>query len=171
MMEKMCLGIHSFKRFKDMSTASKLIGTLLAMALCLPLHAAKIYKWQDENGSWHYSEKPPLEGTPETIKLKSKKPDSEETESTEETDEETSKETEDKQAEKAPLPKSPEVLAAEKARRAEDCARARKNLDTLTHRTRILYDDEEKGEQRYMTEEERQDWLKKSRDQVKEFCQ
>ncbi len=154
-----------------MSTSSKLIGTLLAMALCLPLHAGKIYKWQDENGSWHYSEKPPLEGTPETIKLKSKNSDSEETDSTAESDEEAPTETEDNQAEKAPLPKSPEVLAAEKARKAEDCTRAKKNLDTLTHRTRILYDDEEKGEQRYMTEEERQEWLKKSSEQVKEFCQ
>jgi len=154
-----------------MSTVSKLIGILLAMTLCLPLHAAKIYKWQDDNGSWHYSEKPPLEGAPETIKLKSKKSDSEETEPSEETNEEISKGTEDNQSEKAPLPKSPEVLATEKARRAEDCDRARKNLDKLTHRTRILIDDEEKGEQRYLTEEERQDWLKKSGDQVKEFCQ
>ncbi|WP_461483108.1 DUF4124 domain-containing protein [Porticoccus sp.] len=174
MMEKMCPGIHSFKRFKDMSTASKLIGTLLALALCLPLHAAKIYKWQDENGSWHYSETPPLEGTPETIKLKSKKSDSELSEEGEEemsADSEEQEKGEEEQKEKQPLPKSPEIVAAENARKAENCEKAKKNLDSLTHRTHIRYDDEEKGEQRYLTEEERQDWLKKSRDQVKEFCQ
>ncbi|TNE82317.1 MAG: DUF4124 domain-containing protein [Gammaproteobacteria bacterium] len=151
-----------------MKDINKIIGALLAMAICLPLHADKVYKWQDENGGWHYSEKPPAEATTETIKIKSSKPvdtdiDEEETPQGEEIS--------TTQEEKKPLKKSPEVLAVEKARKAEDCERAKRNLDTLTHRTRILYDDEEKGEQRYLTEEERQEWLKKSKDQVKEFCQ
>lgn len=154
-----------------MSNSSKLIGTILALALCLPLHAGKIYKWQDENGSWHYSEKPPLEVTPETIKLKTEKADSEEAESTEELNqEEAPSSTGEEQAEKTPLPKSPEVLAAEQARKAENCEKAKKNLDTLTHRSKVLIDDEERGEQRYLDEEEHESWKEKSRAQVEEFC-
>ena len=151
-----------------MKVTSKVFGMCLAMALCLPLHAGKVYKWQDEDGAWHYSEKPPLERPAETLKLKTRKPAPESSGATDDT--EAAPATEGEDEDKKPLKKSPEVLAAEKARRAEDCERAKKNLDTLTHRTRILYDDEEKGEQRYLTEEERQEWLQKSRDQVKEFC-
>ncbi|WP_461482356.1 DUF4124 domain-containing protein [Porticoccus sp.] len=147
---------------------SKVFGALLAMALCLPLHAGKIYKWQDEQGSWHYSEKPPLEEQVEVIKIKGKSAESAEPDSPAEEDALPSTTAEEKP--KEPLKKSAEVLAVEKTRKAEDCQRARTNLDSLTHRTRILYDDEEKGEQRYLTEEERQEWLKKSQGQVKEFC-
>ncbi len=37
--------------------------TLLALLLTIPLAAiGDVYKWQDEDGNWHYSDKPPAEG-------------------------------------------------------------------------------------------------------------
>jgi len=152
-----------------MKHSRKVLGAFLAMALCLPLHAAKIYKWQDERGSWHYSEKPPLEENAEVIKIKSAhaadtEPNTEETANT-------AKSTEviDEKA-KEPLKKSQEVLAAEQARKTENCDKAKKNLDTLTYRSKVLIDDEERGEQRYLDEKEHEEWMDKSRKQVEEFC-
>ncbi|MEZ5528855.1 MAG: DUF4124 domain-containing protein [Porticoccaceae bacterium] len=154
-----------------MKHSSKVIGAFLVMAMSLPVYADKVYKWQDESGAWHYSEKPPMEGEPEVIKFKNKYAGaSEEASEVDDEGQSTPAEKSTEATEKKPLKKSPEVVAEEKAHKAEDCERAKKNLDTLTHRTRILYDDEEKSEQRYLTEEERQDWLKKSKEQVNEFC-
>lgn len=154
-----------------MKHSSKVIGAFLAMAMCLPVYAGKVYKWQDESGAWHYSEKPPMEGEPEVIKFKNKYAGaSEETSATDDEGESKPTENSTEATKKEPLKKSPEVLAAEQAHRAKNCEIARKNLDSLTHRTHIRYDDEEKGEERYLTEEERQEWLRKSKEQVDEFC-
>ncbi|WP_461518582.1 DUF4124 domain-containing protein [Porticoccus sp.] len=154
-----------------MKHSSKVLGAFLAMALCLPLHAAKIYKWQDESGSWHYSEKPPLEENAEVIKIKSTPANADDTESNTEETANTPKSTEViEEKAKEPLKKSPEVLAAEQARKTENCNKAKKNLDTLTYRSKVLIDDEERGEQRYLDEKEHEEWMDKSRKQVEEFC-
>ncbi|NNE06689.1 MAG: M23 family metallopeptidase [Xanthomonadales bacterium] len=43
----------------------KCILTSLLLALPLLLHAGDLYKWQDENGIWHFSDKPPRSGSQE----------------------------------------------------------------------------------------------------------
>ncbi|MEH6467675.1 MAG: DUF4124 domain-containing protein [Porticoccus sp.] len=143
-----------------------LAGLLLTIGMAA--QAGKVYKWQGDDGSWNYSEIPPVEKEAETLKIKAgnlaEHPTTEESEP----------EDADKGAEPSeeqPLKQSPEVAAAERERKAKNCETARKNLKSLTDRPRILYTDKEKGEERYLTSEEHDEWRQKSKDQVKEFCQ
>ncbi|MBQ0713283.1 MAG: DUF4124 domain-containing protein [Porticoccus sp.] len=141
--------------------------TGLLLAIGMTAQAGKVYKWQGDDGSWHYSEIPPVEKEAETLKIKvsnsaeqpsEKEPEPENPDST-------------KPSEEQPLKQSPEVAAAERERKAQNCEMAKKNLTSLTDRPRILYNDKEKGEERYLTSEEHDEWRQKSKDQVKEFCQ
>lgn len=146
-----------------------IVFTCLLIAFSATTQAGKVYKWQDDDGSWHYSEKPPMEKEAEVLKMKVSEP-------TEQSKEETATTNDTKTkagapAAEQPLTKSPEILAAEKKQREENCARARKNLDSLTHRPRIRYMDKEKGEERYLTQEEHDEWSKKSKEEVKQYCQ
>lgn len=138
----------------------------LLLTIGMTAHAGKAYKWQDDDGSWHYSEKPPLEKEAETLKIKTGSLVEEPT--TEEPDD-ANKNT--KPTEEQPIKQSPEVAAAERERKTKNCEIAKKNLKSLTDRPRIIYTDKEKGEERYLTSEEHDEWRQKSKDQVKEFCQ
>ena len=148
-----------------MSNSSKLIGTILALALCLPLHAGKIYKWQDENGSWHYSEKPPLEGTPETIKLKASK----KIVGTEGEGQEQSEDEKEPKSIKLPEEDTTPVYTAEEKR--ANCALASERLKGLESHPRALINDTETGEPRYLTPKEHEDLQKTSKEEIKKFCE
>ena len=144
------------------------ILTGLFVTTSVTAHAEKIYKWQDDDGSWNYSEVPPVEKEAQTLRIKGPKqlgqPSAKEPEQ-ENTDKSVG------QSEDQPLKQSPEVAAAERERKAHNCEVARKNLTSLTNRPRIRYMDEEKGEERYLTPDEHDEWSEKSKNQVKEFCQ
>ena len=45
--------------------------TLALLLAVIPLHAAEIYKYQDANGKWRFTDKKPKEPTAETLTLKS----------------------------------------------------------------------------------------------------
>ncbi len=50
---------------------------LMAIVLCLPtmwLFAAELYKWQDEKGNWHYSDKSPVDQKVEKEEAKEVQP-------------------------------------------------------------------------------------------------
>ena len=150
-----------------MKHLSLVMLTGLLLAIGMTAQAEKVYKWQGDDGSWHYSEIPPVEKEAETLKIKVSKLTEQPSE--EEPEPEDSGKT--KPPEEQPLKQSPEVAAAERERKAKNCEIAKKNLTSLTNRPRILYNDEEKGEERYLTSEEHDEWRQKSKDQVKEFCQ
>ena len=141
-----------------------LAGSLLLSGISAQ---AAIYKWQDENGSWHFSEIPPDSQKAEKIDVRVTPPSGDtkappnNASTTEDTPDESGK----------PLPLSPEVAAAEKERKAKNCQIANKNLQSLTTRARVRFQDKEKGEERYLTEDERQKWIKDSKEAVKENCE
>jgi hypothetical protein len=141
--------------------------TGLLLAIGMTAQAGKVYKWQGDDGSWHYSEIPPVEKEAETLKIKVS--NSAEQPSEKEPEPENPGST--KPPEEQPLKQSPEVAAAERERKAQNCERARKNLESLTYRDRIRYMDEEKGEERYLTPEEHDEWSNKSKEEVRKYCQ
>lgn len=145
------------------------ILTVFALMASMATYAEKVYKWQDDDGSWHYSEKPPLEIKAETLKIKVSQPSPQSNENGSDKGQ-TESDTAGAPMEQ-PLKKSPEIIAAEEARKKQECERARKNLEALTNRPRIRYMDKEKGEERYLTPDEHTEWSKKSKEDVQKYCQ
>ncbi len=125
---------------------------------------AGIYKWQDEDGTWHFSETPPISQTAEKISVKTLPPSSETAQQAD------NKEPQKQDGAAETLPLSPEIVAEEKARKAENCRRAKENLQNLRSGERIRYRDEAQGEVRYLSAEERQEWKAKAQKSIAEDC-
>ena len=109
-------------------------------------HAAKVYKWTDENGTIHYGDKRPEGAQTETLKVESRssapRPSLEEQLSNLEEKEK-----------KENLTKQEQEKAKEDAEQNQlRCNQARNNLQTIENNARIKI--EENGELRYMTPEE-----------------
>lgn len=154
-----------------MKHSSKVIGAFLAMAMCLPVYAGKVYKWQDESGAWHYSEKPPMEGEPEIIKLKNTYAGAPEEENIDGAGE-VKPATEERKENDLKLPARADAalpLYTPEERRA-NCAIARERLNGLETHPRTLIRDEQTGEPRYLTPEEHENWQKTSKEEIKKFC-
>lgn len=125
-----------------------LLAAGLITAHTLPAQAATtLYKWTDEDGTIHYSERPPTGQTefekvssnyaPETpAPSQDTQPDGEENDTTEPS---------------AAAPTQPE--AEDPAVVAERCAKARKNLEALTSFARIRVQ-ESNGEFRFLNQDE-----------------
>ena len=47
---------------------------LATLAVSAPASAEKYYKWQDENGSWHYGTRPPKDQQAESLNVRAKAP-------------------------------------------------------------------------------------------------
>ena len=151
-----------------MKGINNLALALLAMALCLPLHAAKVYKWQDEQGVWHFSEKPPVEQSAVTVKLPKKGKGKEVTATA------PNQTLESKTAGKKPgleSKKSDEVTAEDAALAKENCLKARENLENLHRGSRLRVKDTETDQVRYLSTEEQNEWIEKSRTIIKDNCQ
>ncbi len=141
---------------------SALVGFLLTISITT---SAAIYKWQDENGSWHFSETPPNDQVAEAIDIRVT-PASGDVPAEEPIENAVAKE----EATDEPLPLSPELAAAEKARLEHNCKVARENLFNLNHRSHIRFQDKEQGVERYLTEEEHRQWTEKSKQNIEQNC-
>lgn len=150
-----------------MKRINHLTLALLAMTLCLPLHAAKVYKWQDANGAWHFSEKPPAEQQAEVIKLKQA---SKGTTDTDETTEESSGEKTAPKKDRVSTNTTPKPAYTPEEKRT-NCELAKKRLSGLETHPRVLINDDKTGEERYLTPEEHQEWQTTSRKEISEFCE
>ena len=135
----------------------------------LPLTAhAAIYKWVDENGKVVYSQQKPLNTKTEKVKVSSRIPEDTSTynkaSSKKKTDDKaaTDKAANNKQAANTKPEKSPEERAA-------SCRKAQASLQALASRGRIRVKNTE-GEIRYMSEEEKQQRIKREQARVKENC-
>ena len=146
-----------------MKVTSKVFGMCLAMALCLPLHAGKVYKWQDEDGAWHYSATPPPDHSAETIKTRSYSNSGSENNTPPAnpgSDNRKHRETQ----------KSAEVATEDQALAEENCRKAKMNLENLKRGSRLRIKDPETGEVRYLSVEEQQEWVERSEKIVEENC-
>jgi len=147
---------------------------LTLLTIGVSANAGKIFRWQDDAGTWHYSATPPAEQAAESVNIKapptsgSIAPTSEEkpgdkTEGDSKVKEQTTTETEFK--------KSAEVAAEDKALARKNCENAKKNLANLTNHRRMRINDEETGEVRYLGDDEHAEWMKNSKEEVRKNCQ
>ena len=146
--------------------ASVLIVAALAGLSPLPDAMAQqetIYKWVDEEGVVHYTARPPEDVEYEIVGLQTRERGESETSAGE--TEETTDESEGippAQPEMAASEPDPELVAAR-------CKQARSNVENLTQRANVLVRGED-GEQRQITDEERERMLEEARAFIEEWC-
>ena len=142
---------------------------LLTLALVsAPLAQAEVYRWVDENGVVHFSQRPPQQGDYQEQKLRVAPP----------ADPEAARARVDKlierqkNAEAARRQHRKEAAEAAKKReiQQQNCNKARQHLDGLLARPRVLMRNPD-GTMTRLTEEERQTRIAETRKRIEEFCQ
>ena len=150
------------------------LSTLLLIVIGLSANAGKIYRWQDDTGTWHYTATPPADSTAESINIKVTPP------STSQQQDIADKSVEDKADKsegnkKAPtdtaLKKSGEVAAEDNALAKKNCANAKANMANLQNHRRLRIRDDDLGEERYLSDDEHNEWMKRSKEEVRKYCQ
>ncbi len=145
-----------------MKSYRALISTAL---LCLvPLHmaAATAYKWIDENGETHYSQSPPTATKAEVIKTPTSPADAPAPE----------QKPANTAAQKPVDTKQPldnKAKAEDAAVRAENCASASKDLETLQNSPRVTVKNKD-GLYHRLNDEERKARIEETQKRVDEFC-
>ncbi len=149
--------------------------TLVALGLCLvasllissTTEAGQVYRWTTSDGTVHYGEHPPqgVEATQmSTTTGKPSKQSSrrERVEPGEYSGEEPAAESKDETA-------AAEVAPPKPKKNKDICERAKYNLKVLTDRARIRQTDEN-GEERYLSDEEKDKQKEKAREAIKTYC-
>jgi len=146
----------------------KLTATLiLSVALASAATAAEIYKWTDEDGNVHYTDKP-IDQTSERLNIASSSTNNEAVRA--ETQARLDRQSEAAEA-AANAPKGPsaEEQRADAKERADKCAMYQARLTKFTQ-SRRLYREDEDGERVYLDEADTQETRDKTEDQVREHC-
>lgn len=172
----MMLEIKRFYGFKDMKQQLLItLSALLLLVIGISANAGKIYRWQDDAGTWHYTATPPADGTAESINIKVTPPsgpsrDVTDKDLNDEDPKSKAKEEEDASAD-TKLKKSAEVAEEDNALAKKNCANARANLANLQNHRRLRIRDDELGEERYLGDDEHKEWLDRSKEEVRKYCQ
>ena len=157
--------------FHRQLTAPLLALLLMAslMAPVAPLHAA-VYKWVDENGQVHYGERPDKAARAEKLnlpELPATEPRiSKEAIEIDRLNREEARARAREQAARQPKPVKPKIPPAEKRRL---CRQARGDLQTILSRGRMR-EINNKGEYIYLSEEQRQQRIRATRQRIKRYC-
>ncbi|MCB1668917.1 MAG: DUF4124 domain-containing protein [Porticoccaceae bacterium] len=156
-------------KHSDKSALTVLLTVALLITGSSSAYSA-IYKWQDENGGWHFSEVPPDNKQAQKVDVRVTPPSGNESDHQGETETLVDQSTRESSPEEdKPLAKSKEVAAEDRARRKKNCQIARENLANL-QRGRIRFLDEKSGEERYLSEEERLQRIKDNKKIEAENC-
>ena len=151
-----------------------MLSMLTFLAASVSTNAGKIFRWQDEAGTWHYSATPPAEQQAETINIKAPPTSGSNQEKNEnENDKGTKAEdsTEEKNKTNSEVKKSAEVEAEDNALAQKNCENARANLANLENHRRLRINDEETGEVRYLGDDEHTEWTQRSKEEIQKYCQ
>jgi hypothetical protein len=143
------------------------ILTGLFVTTSVTAHAEKIYKWQDDDGSWNYSEVPPVEKEAETLKIKVSPKSSEGINTTSSVID--TKNSAESRKEKVNPESEPETAYTPEEIKA-NCSLATKRLGGLETHPRVLITDEKTGDKRYLSPDEHKEWSTKSKKEIEEFC-
>lgn len=141
--------------------------TVFALMASMATYAGKVYKWQDDDGSWHYSENPPYEKEAETLKIKTSPKNLEQTDS--KNNDSSEKNIGDKESVEI-KPKTNTETAYTPEEIKANCNLATKRLSGLESHPRVLITDEKTGDKRYLSPDEHTEWMSKSRKEINEFC-
>jgi hypothetical protein len=139
---------------------------ILAMSLSFSVHA-QIYTWVDENGQTHYSQQPPASGEAETIDVPLPPPIDQE-----QAQQEVDELIEQQQASETAAEEAQQEQQSEAERQAaieQNCATAQSNLQLYQNNPGRRFLDEE-GNAYRLSEEERQQKIEETQQQIEEFC-
>ena len=147
------------------------LNVTLCMVMCLgsgAVLAGKIYKWTDEAGNVHYSSEKPADTAAEKMKVDTSKTGVDR--GAEALDK--LKQKEDDEAERVMeegVPAQPPVPSLPMKEVKRRCQAARQDLATIQSRGQLRERDD-KGNTRYIGEEERQQRIKAAKKQIREYC-
>lgn len=145
------------------------LGLCLVAALLVSgsAEAGKVFRWVTSDGTVHYGEHPPQGVAATQMSTTTGKP------SKQSSSRERVEPGEDSGKEAAPEQDSESTAAAPASVKPKKdkgvCERARYNLKVLDERARIRQTDEN-GEERYLSEEEKNKQKEKAREAIKTFC-
>ena len=148
-----------------------LLGLVVVFFLTLPVQA-EVYKWTDEHGRVHFSDKPPSKDTPE-YQLRTPASSGSTSSPASLTDAE-------RRARQKKLSDSLEVDRIEKqqaeskrqqqqAKREHNCKVARKEA-SASKRANLIYDYDQQGNRVYYSEAKKQRYLESLRAEVRKWC-
>ena len=129
-------------------------------------NAANIYKWTDEDGNVHYTDKP-VDQSSEVVAISSRPTDN--AQAMAQMQASLDRRSASQQAQNTVTAPSPEEAAVSKADRAQKCSMYKGRL-TKYVQSRRLYREDEDGERVYLDETESQAAREKAESQVEEFC-
>lgn len=134
-----------------------LAAVVLAVLVAGTIHAADTYKWTDDNGQVQYTQLPPKDRPYETIRVRSKQPET---------------------AAAAPIGKKKEdaekggdvaAAKAEAEKMARNCELAKQNKDALLTIPKIRVTDKD-GTERFLTDEERKEKMAATEVNIATYC-
>ena len=150
-------------------SVTRTVGAVIVWAsICLtPAAAGEIYRWTDENGNVHYTDKPIGESS-EIVDIQSRATSPE---TVQRENRNWQQELERRQAQQAEKPAKPsrEQVAAKREADQESCEIYRERLNTF-HWSHRLFREDENGERTYLTSEEIDDARTKLQEKVDRFC-
>ncbi|OZG71486.1 DUF4124 domain-containing protein [Hahella sp. CCB-MM4] len=141
------------------------ITAIVLLGMCLPAYSAGVYKWTDEDGVVHYSDKKPGNQDTTQLNVRAGKTSG----NRQSVDEQTQQLDDKEELEKIRKQQEEENAAAEKLKE-DRCHSARTNMETLTTKARIRIKDAD-GKERFLTPEEILEKRKESQTVLDEECQ
>lgn len=148
---------------KILSMAAVLV---LGCIVSLSGAAETVYKWTDRSGAVHFGDQPVPSADAEEMRVDPSRPTADDQAGDEDSDQE------DPPAAQSDSPKASDQAEVEKQRkkiRAQNCQLARQ---TLEHNEAIgrMYRADANGERVYLSDAEREEVLKRSREDIKNWC-
>lgn len=151
-----------------MPTRTLLTFVALIFALAAASSSAEIYKWTDEEGNVHYSDRPTGGENTERMAIRSRPTDPAKVQAERQARHDARVEAAEMES-TAPQGPSPEVQQADAEDRAEKCERYRAREFEFT-RARRIYKLDEGGDRVYYTEDEMAEARAKVEALVDEYC-
>ena len=140
---------------------------ILTAALASAATASEIFKWTDEDGNVHYTDKP-IEPSSERINIASRSTDNSAVQAQTQARLDRKSEAAEAAANE-PAGPTPEELRAENKQRADQCTKYRERMTKFVQ-SRHLYREDENGERTYLDEVEMQKTRDKTEEKVREYC-
>lgn len=138
-----------------------LVFSIIFSALLSTSHAAKIYRWVDENGLPHYSEKPPRETQSETLNVRAAGTGSAPTTTT------SAPSSTKQESVKTETAKKDDSISAED--KAKFCQQSRTLLERMNGNTQRRFEQPD-GSFRKLEESEITDYISQAKEGIASYC-
>ena len=144
-----------------------LIATSIALLLCAVAHAGPVYKW-NEQGRVIYSQTPPAPGIEFEIVFQDETGANTSVAKVDASNSNSASSFEERREQRKQSESDKKVMEESNKIKAENCAIATKNMESLSSRGQVTIKD---GDiYRKLSEEERQAKIQETQDQVSEYC-